>query len=66
MRVRLTKRTKRRTKKKRSREGRRRAKQGGRSRVLESCDLVNVRGKVVISSFSYNGLANPTKNGGIV
>ncbi|KAK9148626.1 hypothetical protein Scep_007383 [Stephania cephalantha] len=30
------------------------------------CDLVNVRGKVVISSFTYNGLANPTKNGGIV
>ncbi|KAK9114367.1 hypothetical protein Syun_021164 [Stephania yunnanensis] len=29
-------------------------------------DLVNVRGKVVISSFTYNGLANPTKNGGIV
>ncbi|KAK9160077.1 hypothetical protein Syun_006418 [Stephania yunnanensis] len=28
---------------------------------LVVCDLVNVRSKVVISSFTYNGLANPTK-----
>ncbi|KAK9139498.1 hypothetical protein Scep_009179 [Stephania cephalantha] len=47
----------------RFRERRRREKQG----LGESCcDLVNVRGKVVISTFSYNGLANPTKNGGII
>ncbi|KAK9126562.1 hypothetical protein Scep_015408 [Stephania cephalantha] len=44
-------------------------KWGSRSSRTEGfvvCDLVNVRGKVVISYFTYNGLANPTKNGGIV
>ncbi|KAK9151788.1 hypothetical protein Syun_010097 [Stephania yunnanensis] len=40
-------------------------REGSVSRLVV-CDLVNVRGKVVISSFTYNGLTNRTKNGGIV
>ncbi|KAK9111890.1 hypothetical protein Scep_019409 [Stephania cephalantha] len=48
------------------RETKKKSKTGREVERFVVCDLVNVRGKVVISSFTYNGLANPTKNGGIV